>query len=112
MLEIPVELGPRRYVITVGHGLSRRLAGRLPDVRGGRIALVASRRVFALHGSPVQRALGAAGRVHLVQVPDGERYKSAVTLGKLYDAFLEAKLGRDGLVVALGGGVVGDLAGY
>jgi 3-dehydroquinate synthase len=45
-------------------------------------------------------------------VPDGERYKSRRTLEAVYDAFLDAGLGRDGLVVALGGGVVGDLAGF
>jgi 3-dehydroquinate synthase len=45
-------------------------------------------------------------------VPDGERFKSRATLDAVYDAFLAARLGRDGLVVALGGGVVGDLAGF
>ena len=47
-----------------------------------------------------------------MSVPDGERFKSRATLEAVYDAFLEARLGRDGLVVALGGGVVSDLAGF
>jgi 3-dehydroquinate synthase len=68
--------------------------------------------VFARHGAPVLAGLRALGPVELVRVPDGERFKSGATLERLYDAFLHAKLGRDGLVVALGGGVVGDLAGY
>jgi 3-dehydroquinate synthase len=112
MLEIPVELGTRRYAISVGHGLSRLLPDLLAAHRGRRTVLVASRRVFTLHGRAVERSLRGLGPVHVVLVPDGERYKSRPTLETVYDAFLEARLGRDGLVAALGGGVVGDLAGY
>jgi 3-dehydroquinate synthase len=60
----------------------------------------------------VERSLKGLGPVHVALVPDGERFKGRATLETLYDAFLEAPLGRDGLVVALGGGVVGDLAGF
>jgi 3-dehydroquinate synthase len=112
MLEIPVELGPRRYTVSVGHGLSRLLPDLLAGLRGRKILLVASRRVAELHGRVVERSLRALGPVHVVLVPDGERFKSRSTLETIYDALLEARLGRDGLVVALGGGVVGDLAGF
>lgn len=112
MLEIPVGLGARRYAVSVGHGLSRRLPDLLEAHRGRPTVLVASRRVFALHGRPVERSLRGLGRVNVVLVPDGERYKRRSTLEAVYDAFLAARLGRDGLVVAFGGGVVGDLAGY
>jgi len=112
MLEIPVELGPRRYAIGVGHGLSKLLPDLLGGFRGRRTVLVASRRVFALHGRAVERSLRGLGPVHLTLVPDGERFKRRSSLEGVYDAFLEARLGRDGLVVALGGGVVGDVAGF
>jgi 3-dehydroquinate synthase len=112
MLEIPVELGPRRYVIAIGHGLARSLPDLLEGFRGRRIALVASRRVFTLHGKPVQKALSAVGPVQVALVPDGERFKSERTLASLYESFLQSRLGRDGLVVAFGGGVVGDVTGY
>jgi 3-dehydroquinate synthase len=112
MLEIPVDLGERRYAVSVGHGLSRLLPDLLEGLRGRRTVLVASRRVLALHGRAVERSLNGLGPVHVVRVPDGERFKSRSTLEALYDAFLEARLGRDGLVVAFGGGVVGDLAGF
>jgi 3-dehydroquinate synthase len=112
MLEIPVELGARRYTVSVGHGLSRLLGDLLAPFRGRRIVLVASRRVFGLHGRVVERSLRGLGRLHVALVPDGERFKSRSTLEAVYDAFLEARLGRDGMVVAFGGGVVGDLAGY
>jgi len=112
MQEIPVELGPRRYVVSVGSGLLPRLRERLAAFSGRRIVVVASRRVFRLHGSAVRAQLRALGPVEVVPVPDGERYKAGPTLERLYDSFLRAKLGRDGLVVALGGGVVGDMGGY
>jgi 3-dehydroquinate synthase len=112
MLQIPVELGARGYVVSVGRGLARQLPELLAPLAGRRIALVAGRRVLALHGAPVRRALSALGPVHVVPVPDGERYKTARTLGRIHDGLVEAKLGRDGLVVALGGGVVGDMAGF
>jgi 3-dehydroquinate synthase len=112
MREIPVELGARRYTVSVGPGLLGRLPEVLSDLRGRTMVLVASRRVFDLHGKAVERGLRALGRLHVTLVPDGERFKSRKTLEGLYEAFLSARLGRDGLVVALGGGVVGDLAGY
>ena len=110
--QIRVELGERRYAVSVGLGLARRIPERLSAFSGRRVVLVAGRRVFALHGAGVRRALAALGPVQVVVVPDGERFKGPRTLARLYDAFLSARLGRDGLVVALGGGVVGDTAGY
>ncbi len=110
--EIRVELGERRYAVSVGLGLARRIPERLAAFAGRRMVLVAGRRVFALHGTGVRRSMAALGPVQVVVVPDGERFKGPRTLARLYDAFLSARLGRDGLVVALGGGVVGDTAGY
>jgi 3-dehydroquinate synthase len=112
MIEIPVDLGARRYTVAVGHGLARVVPDLLKDLRGRRVALVASRRVFRLHGRPIETGLRALGPVHVTLVPDGETHKSRATLERLYEAFLGARLGRDGVVVALGGGVVGDVAGY
>ncbi len=112
MLEIPVELGSRSYLVAVGHGLRSRLPELLARLAGRRMVLVASRRVFKLHGEAVRKALARMGALQVTLVPDGERFKSQATLNRLYDAFLAARLGRDGLVVALGGGVVGDLAGF
>jgi 3-dehydroquinate synthase len=112
MRQIPVELGARRYTVSVGRGLTGRLPELLSNLRGRSTVLVASHRVFALHGPPVEKGLRRLGRLHVTLVPDGERFKTRRTLEGLYEAFLAARLGRDGLVVALGGGVVGDMAGY
>jgi 3-dehydroquinate synthase len=112
MLEIPVELGSRSYVVSVGHGLARQLPELLGPLRGRRTVVVASRRVWARHRGALERPLRALGPLRLCQLPDGERFKTRRTLDRVYDAFLEAGLGRDGLVVAVGGGVVGDLGGF
>jgi 3-dehydroquinate synthase len=112
MRQIPVEVAPRRYVVSVGRGLLGRLPQLLSSFRGRSVVLVASRRVHALYGQEVEKGLRRLGRLHVSLVPDGERFKSRRTLESLYEVFLSTRLGRDGLVVALGGGVVGDLTGY
>jgi 3-dehydroquinate synthase len=112
MLQIPVPLGERSYTVSVGHGLARRLPETLGPLRGRRTVVVASRRVLAFHGRALARPLRALGAVATVALPDGERYKTAATLGTIHDGLVEARLGRDGLVLALGGGVVGDMAGF
>jgi len=112
MIEIPVELGERRYPIAIGHGLAQMLPDLLGPLASRRMVLVSSRRVWSLHGHRLEKPLAARGRVSRALIPDGERYKSRATLDTLHDAFVEAGLGRDGLVVAVGGGTVGDLAGF
>jgi 3-dehydroquinate synthase len=112
MIEIPVDLGERSYPITIGHGLAGSLHDLLRPLKGRRIALVSSRRIWALHGRRVEASLRRLGAVSRVLVPDGERHKTLGTLAAVHDGFAAAGLGRDGLVVALGGGMVGDLAGF
>ncbi len=79
----------------------------------GRVALVTDTRVGALYGAAAMRSLRAAGlSPTLVTVPAGERAKSAAQLARLWDVFAAARIARGDAVVALGGGVVGDLAGF
>src|SRR5262249_1622758 len=112
MISIPVQLGERSYAITIDRGATERLAVLVPRRRGGKVVLVASRKVWSLFRKPLARPLAALEAGAPVLVPDGERYKSASTLDRLYEGFLAHGLGRDGLVIAVGGGVVGDLAGF
>jgi 3-dehydroquinate synthase len=112
MIEIPIELGERRYSVSIGHGL----LALLPDLLG-RFAdrpsvVVSNHRVWSLHGARLERGLRRLGPLKRVLIPDGEVHKSRATLERLHDAFLAAGLGRDALVVAFGGGVVGDVAGF
>lgn len=112
MSDIGVELGPRRYTVHVGHGLLGALPRLLDGLRGRRFAVVSNRRVWSLHGRAVERGLGRLGPLTRVLIPDGERHKSRATLALVQDALVDAGLGRDGVVVAFGGGVIGDLAGF
>ena len=112
MIEIPVELGERRYLIVIGHGLARLTGEVLVAQKGRRALIVSSPKVWSRHGATVARGMRALSPRGPVLIPDGERYKTRETLARLHDAFLAAGLGRDGLVVAVGGGVVGDIAGF
>lgn len=112
MIEISVDLGPRSYPIAIGHGLMASLPQLLAPLAGRQTMVVSSRRVWSLHGDRVAKALQRLGPFHRVLIPDGERHKNRRTLDAVHDAFVKGGLRRDGLVVAFGGGVVGDLAGF
>jgi 3-dehydroquinate synthase len=102
------------YDVWVGRGLLGRLQHRLPaTLRARRAAVVTTAQVERHHGEPVVAALASAGlEVHRHVVPDGETAKSLTVLGTLYDWLASIPLARDDIVVALGGGVVTDLAGF
>src|SRR5262245_43053141 len=112
MIEIVVELLARRYPIYIGHGASGLLGDLLQPLRGRRLVVVSNRRVWSLHGARVEKGLAALGPLSRVLMPEGEAHKSRSSLDALHDAFFEAGLQRDGVVVAFGGGVVGDVAGF
>ncbi|MGH8686993.1 MAG: 3-dehydroquinate synthase [Burkholderiales bacterium] len=114
METLRVDLGARGYPIHVGTGILADERLYRPHLRGGGIAIVTNAAVGGLYLAQVQAALARAGaaRALEVMVEDGERAKSWSSLEAVFDALLGARLGRDGLIVALGGGVVGDLAGF
>jgi 3-dehydroquinate synthase len=105
---ILVRLPGRTYPILVGPGA---LGSLLPLAGRARVVVVSNARVMRLHGPVLRAGLGPAAD-DPVLVPDGERAKSRATLALLHDALLERGMARDGLVVAFGGGVVTDLAGF
>jgi 3-dehydroquinate synthase len=103
--------GSRSYPIHIGRGLLERPELYRPYLRGGGVAIVTNEVVAPLYLSKVKEALKET-RVTEVVLPDGERTKSWQFLESVFDALLAARCGRDTLLVALGGGVVGDLAGF
>ena len=108
-----VELGERSYPIHIGGGLLDRAAAYEPHVKGRRAALVTNATVAALYAQRVEAALAAAGASTLrIVVPDGEAFKNWQTLDHIHAALLEARADRRTVVIALGGGVVGDMAGF
>ena len=113
MQSIRVELGERTYPIHIGAGILDNASLYLPHLEAGRAAIVTNTVVAPLYLERLRSALGAAGIQTLeIVVPDGERAKDWRTLDKVLDALLAARCDRQTPVIALGGGVVGDLAGF
>ncbi|MEW6193306.1 MAG: 3-dehydroquinate synthase [Bacillota bacterium] len=114
MTEVRVELGPRSYPIYVASGCLGKL-GRIAQqhLTGRRMLVVTNPVVAGLYGEAVKRSLAEAGfQVGEAQIPDGEEYKTLATVAGLYDAAFTGGLERGDAVLALGGGVVGDIAGF
>ena len=110
-LEISLKQTARRSEINIGSGIRRDLGQLLPG--RGRVGIISNPRVFGLYGRDVKRSLKAAGFKTLEWLmPEGERYKSFSILKKAVTFLSENRFERDDLVMALGGGVVGDLAGF
>ena len=101
------------YDIHIGHGLLKNAATLLAMCRGRRAMIVTDENVAPLYADALRDQLELAGaQVSLFVLPAGETTKCMAQLERLYDAFLDAHLTRKDYVIALGGGVVGDLTGY
>jgi 3-dehydroquinate synthase len=113
-IEVKVALGERAYDIVIGRGLLATLGARIAALRpGAKVAIVTDETVAAHHLAAAEATLAAAGIASArVVVPAGEATKSFEVLERVCDALLAARIERGDLVVALGGGVVGDLAGF
>ncbi len=114
MQEVYINLGTRSYSIYIDTGLLPRLGEYLKVLKlTPRVLLVTNPVVGSLYGAAAETALRYAGfEVVRAEIPDGEEYKSLATAEKLYDLAYTRELDRRSPVVALGGGVVGDLAGF
>jgi 3-dehydroquinate synthase len=111
MQTLTVQLGARTYPILIGSGLlgSRELLATHIPQRD--VLLVTNTVVGPLYVQAVRQALHGRRIVETV-VPDGEQYKTLESAARLFDVLVANRFGRDALVLALGGGVVGDLAGF
>lgn len=114
MDELTVRLGERSYRIHFGSGILSNLGTLCRELGlGGKVAVVTNPTVGIHYLGPVRSSLVAAGfEVHPIEIPDGESYKNSSTLDRIYDALIGGGLNRQSFMVALGGGVVGDMAGY
>lgn len=111
---VHVPLGNEAYDIHLAPGLLDR-AGDLiaPLLRGGPVLVVADARVAGHHGERLRSALGKAGlTAHVASFPAGETSKSVATAEVLWQACAEHRIDRSGALIALGGGVSGDLCGF
>lgn len=109
-----VDLGERSYPIQIGAGMLESVGnGCKAAGLQGRALIVADSEVADLYASPIQEALSSSGlSVDTVVIPAGEASKNHTQLLRIYDAALAAGLERSSSIIALGGGVIGDLAGY
>ena len=114
MNTVRVELGSRSYPITIGSGILPAIGRLLNELDfSGSIALVSNTTVFPLYGTLVSRSLSASGlSCTEIILPDGEEFKTMASAEKICEAMLRARLDRTSVLVALGGGVIGDLAGF
>ncbi len=114
IVTVPMALGDRSYDIIIGRGVmpaaGAEIARRLPGVRA---AIVTDETVARLHLADLKTSLAAAGiETTEIVIPPGEESKSFDRLAYVVDGILAARIERNDVVVALGGGVVGDLAGF
>lgn len=119
MMESPlrtftVSLGPRSYPVYIGENILSRVGGWLQDSRQrGRVAIISDDAVEPLYGPPVAASLADAGyNVSTHVVKPGEKSKSFASVESLAESLARAGVDRHGSIVALGGGVIGDLAGF
>ena len=113
MERITVTLGERSYPITIAAGLFNDPASFLPLKSGDQVMLVTNETLAPLYLDKVRQVLESAGvKVDSVVLPDGEQYKSLTVMDTVFTALLQKPHGRDTTLVALGGGVVGDLTGF
>jgi 3-dehydroquinate synthase len=112
-ITVPVPLGDRAYDILVGRGLIESAGSRIAALGARAAAIVTDAHVGPLYAEALARSLEAQGlRTSVITLPPGEATKSYASLEQVCDACLAARIERGDLVVALGGGVIGDLAGF
>lgn len=113
MQTLNVALGDRAYPIHIGRGLLARAELILPHLKTKRVAIVTNDVVGPLYLDRLRATLEAAGvRVSAVVLPDGEANKDWQTLNLIFDMLLAERCERSTTLVALGGGVVGDMGGF
>jgi 3-dehydroquinate synthase len=111
MQKVEVDLGDRRYPIYIGPGVLGDSSLLTPHIRSKQICIVTNTTVAPLYLERLRSAL-AGFQVDVVELPDGEQYKTVDTVNWIYDTLLHARHHRTTTLIALGGGVIGDMCGF
>lgn len=111
-MKLNVNLGPRSYPIILGNGIAKRFPSCLMEMfPKSKFGLVTNTTINRIYGKQIRKWEKDLGlTIHVM--PDGEGYKTIATWSKIFDTFLKAKFERSSVLIALGGGVVGDVAGF
>ncbi len=114
MTKVKVELGKNSYEMSIGPGLLPRVGLWLKERNfSGKAVIITDTTVGGLYAEALERGLASAGfKVTVLEVPPGEEQKTLANAGRLYQRMAEAFTERTSPVLALGGGVIGDLAGF
>jgi len=106
---VPVQAASAQYTILIQPGLAQRIDGVLEGVSAPKRRLaISSSGIWRLHGGTIARVL----KDEPILIPDGERHKNLQTVGRIYDALVRVNADRATTLIALGGGVVGDVGGF
>ena len=109
-VRVDVNVGSRASTIWIGNGVTDQAASLLDAHRaGGKRFIVSSPDIWRFHGERLARALATGDPI---LIPDGERYKNLQSVSRIYDALIRAGADRGSTIVAVGGGVIGDTAGF
>ena len=111
MQTLSVNLGARSYPILIGAGLLDSPTVLAAHIPAGELLLVSNTIVAPLYAARLKSALPGRRMLELI-LPDGEQHKTLSSASRAFDVMIANRLGRDAVVVALGGGVIGDLAGF
>ena len=111
MNTLTVDLGVRSYPINIGQGLLDQATLLTPHIRGRQVMVVSNTTVAPLYLDRIMSSLDGLDTATVI-LPDGEQYKTLDTLNTIFTALLEKRFNRGCTLVALGGGVVGDITGF
>ncbi len=112
MKRLRIDLDDRSYNILIGRGLLTRLAEFIPE-HPRRAVIVTNPEIKRLYGEPVGQSLDSVGiDFTCVEIPEGEAHKTLEDANRIYDHLLQGRYDRKTLLIALGGGVIGDLTGF
>ncbi len=114
MKKISLKLSSSKYDIVVGEGILPKIGSYLADLKlPSNVVVISDSNTSKIYSSIIKHSLRSKGfKSEMLQLPQGEKVKSLDYAKKLYDELLEMKVGRDSTIIALGGGVIGDLSGF
>lgn len=113
MRQLTVHTPSHAYPIFIGSGLLEQLSGYLKPYVGKKAAVITNETIAPLYLAQVQAALNALGCTHFsIVLPDGEQYKNWQSLNTIYDGLMQNRAERSTVLIALGGGVIGDMVGF
>lgn len=113
MQTVRVELGDRSYDIAIGSGILKDLGGRIKKFGFTKCAIISNPTVFGIYGNVISDSLEDSGiNFSYILIPDGEEYKDYFWSYHIMSGLLKERLDRNSCLIALGGGVIGDITGF